>query len=177
LNGGSGANTAAGGVANDTVVVDTAADLVLETAMGGFEDVIRSNIQAYTLAEGPDGHVERVNVNKDVNGGSGGDSFLFDGSALGLETGSMPRVGDFDGQSLGTGDGEDKLVFATGLEAGTFAYIGKAAFDGAGDSQARFAGNGTVEVDIEGDGTVDLAYAIDNLSSARELTALDFEWE
>ncbi len=69
-NGGSGVDTASGRRANDTCIVDTAADVVRETAMGGAEDVIRSDANACTLTGGSDGHVERANINETAGAAS-----------------------------------------------------------------------------------------------------------
>ena len=339
LNGGSGVDTAAGGAVNDTYVVDTAADLVLETAAGGLADLVRSNASDYTLATGVEGFVERGNINFGIGeadlagndadntllgneaanrlaggsgtdtlngrsgsdtltggsgddtfvvdtvgdevrefdgqgsdlvrsrvsytlpdgtagaslenlrldggsetlnaagngvdnaiegnnganllrglggddtlfggngddllsggsgldrlrgeagadtllmasldeafGGSGGDAFFFDGTTLGNAGSGGPTVRDFDGVSLGAGEGEDKLVFATGLEVGSFVYLGGAAFSGSGDSEARFAGSRQVQVDRDGDGTVDQAFLVNGVTDPGLLTAADFLW-
>ncbi len=64
-------------------------------------------------------------------------------------------IRDFDGVSVNAGNGEDKPVFATGLETGSFAYIAAAAFSGGGNSEARFAGSRQIQVDDDGDGVVD----------------------
>ncbi len=66
MNGGSGVDTASGGQANDTIIVDAAADVVRETAAGGAEEVIRSDALAYTLGSGAEGHVERANINNSL---------------------------------------------------------------------------------------------------------------
>ncbi len=341
LNGGSGIDTAAGGVANDTFIVDTAADVVRETAAGGFEDVIRSDAQAYTLAAGDEGYVERANINNgpDVGaaslvgnnrantllgnsfdnylegnsgddilngrggsdslvgglgddtfvvdtqsdqivelagegtdlvraesdftlpdatatafvenlrmqggkgdiggsgnsldntiegntganslyglggndtlegnagddalyggdgedlleggsgadtlvissgdvafGGSGSDSFVFDGTDLGNAGSGGPVIRDFDGVLVNAANGEDKLVFATGLEVGSFTYIEANTFSGSGDSEARYAGTRQVQVDQDGDGAVDQAFLVDGVTAANLLTAADFVW-
>ncbi|GAB5467167.1 MAG: hypothetical protein Kilf2KO_01970 [Rhodospirillales bacterium] len=60
---------------------------------------------------------------------------------------------------------------------GTFSYIESAAFDGNGNSRARFdAGQGQVEVDSDGDDTLDIAFRMQGLSEAGQLTASDFVW-
>ena len=78
--------------------------------------------------------------------------------------------------TLGAANGADKLVFATGLEVGSFAYVGAAAFSASGESEARFAGPTEVQVDRDGDGTTDYAVRIADLDSADQLTATDFLW-
>ncbi len=335
LNGGSGVDTASGGVANDTFIVDTAADVVIETAAGGFEDLLRSNALVFSLPSGDTGFIERANINQSVGdgalfgnalantllgdlgddrlqgksgddilngrsggdiltGGSGDDTFVvdtstdqvrdFEGAGTDLvraesnftlpdggirdfiddlrmqqgfgnidgtgnsldnrvmgntgdnrlagnqgadvleggagddtlfggadadwmagESGSdtidvakddtafggsgadwflfsrdltfgTQVIGDFDGVSLNGANGEDRLVFATGFEAGNFEYIGEAAFAGAGNSQARYASAGAVEVDRDGNGTTDITFRMGGLSEAVQLTASDFHW-
>ena len=103
-------------------------------------------------------------------GGAGQDWFLLPGTL------SEARIGDFDGVSLNAANGEDRLVFATGLEAGNFSYIHASAFTGAGNSQARFAGGDTLEVDVNGDGKADGSLLMNGLSAASQLTAGDFLW-
>ncbi|MEQ8653772.1 MAG: hypothetical protein RIC87_15020, partial [Kiloniellales bacterium] len=87
-----------------------------------------------------------------------------------------PIIRDFDGELVNGANGEDKLVFATGLETGSFAYIGAAAFSGGGNSVARFVGVRQIEVDQDGDGTSDNAFLVDGVTNAGQLTATDFVW-
>jgi len=72
--------------------------------------------------------------------------------------------------------GDDWLVFASGLETGSVAYIGSAAFSGGGNSEARFAGDGQIQVDDDGDGNVDQAFLMTGVTAANLLTATDFVW-
>ncbi len=65
---------------------------------------------------------------------------------------------------------------ATGLETGSFAYIGAAAFSGAGNSEARFAGPRQIQVDADGDGSVDQAFLVDGVTAANLLTSSDSVW-
>ena len=109
-------------------------------------------------------------------GGSGGDWFRFNGNPTGSGGSGGPVIRDFDGVSLNAANGADKLVFATGVESGSFAYIGGAAFSGGGDSEARYAGTRQVQVDQDGDGAADVAFLVDGLLSAGGLTATDFVW-
>ncbi|GAB5469651.1 MAG: hypothetical protein Kilf2KO_26810 [Rhodospirillales bacterium] len=111
-----------------------------------------------------------------VFGGSGADSFRFNGDSLGNSGNGGPTLRDFDGVRLGAANGEDKLVFAAGLEAGSFAYIGTAGFSGSGNSEVRFAGDRQVRMDRDGDGAVDSAFLINGLTAANQLTATDFVW-
>jgi len=53
--------------------------------------------------------------------GSSQDDFRLDGQEPGPD-GTL--IGDFDGTNLNAANGADKLVFATGLEVGSFAHIG-----------------------------------------------------
>ncbi len=85
-------------------------------------------------------------------------------------------IRDFDGVSANAGNGDDKLVFATGLEVGSFAYIGAAAFSGGGSSEARFDGPRQIQVDQDGDGVADQAFLVDGVTAANLLTSTDFVW-
>ncbi|MEQ8655654.1 MAG: calcium-binding protein, partial [Kiloniellales bacterium] len=109
-------------------------------------------------------------------GGAGADEFRFNGANLGFGGSGGPVIRDFDGVSANGANGEDKLVYATGLEVGSFAYIGGAAFSGGGNSEVRFAGNRQIQVDEDGDGNVDQAFLVDGVSNAGLLTSTDFVW-
>ncbi|GAB5471556.1 MAG: hypothetical protein Kilf2KO_45860 [Rhodospirillales bacterium] len=109
-------------------------------------------------------------------GGLDEDQFRFAGDILGEAGSGGTRIRDFNGVSLNAGNGEDKLVFDTGLETGTFAYIGGAAFSGGGNSEARFDGERRLEIDQDGDGTADIGLEIQKLTAADQLTATDFVW-
>jgi len=106
-------------------------------------------------------------------GGSGADAFIFDGNEGAV---SDLKLADFQGASLNAGTTQDKLVFATGLEHGSFAFVGDAGFSGAGDSEARVNVNGRLQVDVDGDGEKDIQAEITGLSLAGQLTATDFIW-
>ncbi len=101
-------------------------------------------------------------------GGSGADAFVI-GSQV-----ADPASLIFAGQ-LSTGTAADTLVLGSGLEVGSFAYIGAAAFDGLGNSQARFS-DGLLEVDHNGDSVADLGVQLTNLSQENQLTSSDFQW-
>ncbi len=75
-----------------------------------------------------------------------------------------PVIRDFDGELANGANGEDKLVFAIGLEVGSFTYIEAAAFSGGGNSEARYAGSRQIQVDQDGVTAVNL------------LTEKDFIW-
>ncbi len=134
---------------------------------GSGSDQLRAHSGTDTLA------MESGNA---VFGGSGADAFLFDGSEVGTVGSGRPIVRDFDGVSAGAANGADKLVFATGLEVGSFAYIGAAAFSGGGSSEARYDGPREIEVDRDGDGAADQSFLIDGVTLAGLLTASDFIW-
>ncbi len=267
LNGNSGVDRMFGGTGNDTFVVDTLTDVVYEVAGGGDADLVRSELDDYTL--GSDSDVERGTVAKGLGdgaltgntldnvltgntgdnslsggkgsdllrgqngndhlngddgmdtlrggggddfleggvdtqvagavgdtfmgqkgndtislddageayGGAGDDRFLFDGDEVGNGAGrGGPSVHDFHGQILNAGAEQDSLVFAKGMEQGTFEYRGDGAFTGKGNSEARFDGNGQMQVDHDGDEVVDLAFRIEGMSEAGQLTAQDFVW-
>ncbi len=256
LNGGSGADFLFGGSANDTLVVDTVTDVVVEAEGEGSADLVRSEAADYTLA--PTADIERATVMKDAGdgaltgnaldntltgntgdnalfgaagddslrgqdgsdqlfggsgddlvkggnnadilsggsgsntlmgqkgddsldlsegdtalGGPGSDLFVFDGDETAP---GGPTIADFHGVIFDAGAEQDRLVFAEGLETGSFAYRGDAAFAGKGNSEARYAGNGKINVDHDGDGTSDIAFEVEGMSEAGQLTAQDFLW-
>ncbi|GAB5469649.1 MAG: calcium-binding protein [Rhodospirillales bacterium] len=109
-------------------------------------------------------------------GGLDEDQFRFAGDILGDAGSGGTRIRDFNGVSINAGNGEDKLVFETGLETGNFAYIGAAAFSGGGNSEARFDGERRLEIDSDGDGSADIGLEIQRLTAADQLTATDFVW-
>ncbi len=107
----------------------------------------------------------------DMAFGGGGEDWFVIGAVLG---GAV--LGDFDGVNLNSANGEDKLVFDSGLGVGSFSYIDAAAFSGAGNSQARYAGGDTLEVDQNGDGNGDVTLLMSGLSAANQMTTTDFLW-
>ncbi|MEQ8655646.1 MAG: calcium-binding protein [Kiloniellales bacterium] len=110
-------------------------------------------------------------------GGSGADWMLFDGDETGNGAGSGgPLIADFQGSILNGGSGLDRLVFATGLESGSFEYRAGKALDGSGNSEARHDGKGQIQVDSDGDGSVDIVFRMGGMSAAGQLTASDFIW-
>ncbi len=127
--------------------------------------------------EGESGNDTMSLGNGDVAiGGSGMDQFRFGAAQLGSNGSGGPIIRDFDGVLVNGANSEDKLVFTTGLETGSFAYIGGAAFSGSGNSEARFAGPRQIQVDQDGDGAVDQAFLVDGVTVANLLTATDFVW-
>ncbi len=109
-------------------------------------------------------------------GGSGADFFRFNGAALSSTGSGGPLIADFDGVNLGKANGADTLLFATGLEVGTFAYRGGQAFSAGGNSEGRHAGGNQVEIDRDGDGAADIFFRVQGMSAAEDLTNGDFLW-
>lgn len=70
----------------------------------------------------------------------------------------------------------DTLIFATGLEQGTFQFIGSDEFDGMGNSQARTTDGLSVEIDRDGDGNRDFHIRMEGLTSPNQITSSDFLW-
>lgn len=106
-------------------------------------------------------------------GGSGRDWFLFDGVIAGSVA---PVIRDFDGAKVNAANGQDHVVFSSGLETGIFAYIGANAISGGGKSEARYDGPRQVQVDQDGDGAADISFRVDGVTAANLLTNTDFMW-
>jgi Ca2+-binding RTX toxin-like protein len=107
-----------------------------------------------------------------LTGGAGADHFRFTSVTSGQD-----RIFDFSGTTAfggGAGDGDD-FVFV-GLLAGTFSYVGAAAFVNNGNSQARFSAANTLQIDTNGNGVADITITVDGLTSATQLVASDFSW-
>lgn len=117
-----------------------------------------------------------IGIEDKAFGGSGGDDFRFNASALADNGSSGPVIRDFSGADMLVSGKADRFVFGTGLESGAFDYRGSKAFSAGGDSEARLAGTRLVEVDHNGDGARDLAFLVDGVSLASQLTASDFVW-
>ncbi len=166
-------NTVEGNSASNRLAGNQGADHLLG---GGGGDILFGGNGGDTLEGG--GGSDTLFVGKDDTafGGTGGDDFRFNSGALGVDGSGGPLIGDFDGEGLGRQNGADKLVFATGLESGSFSYIGASAFSGDGNSEARFAGNRQVEVDRDGDGAADIFFLVEGLTQAGALTSSDFVW-
>ncbi|GAB5469650.1 MAG: hypothetical protein Kilf2KO_26800 [Rhodospirillales bacterium] len=156
----------------DNSLEGNSGDNRLQGAAG--DDIIAGGLGDDSLLGGSGADLLLLGQGDRAFGGSGADSFRFDGQSQGTSGGDGPRLQDFEGSLLG--GGADKLVFATGLESGSFAYLGAAAFSGGGDSQARFAGSAQLQVDRDGDGAADIAVSIVGLTAADQLTASDFLW-
>ncbi len=236
INGGSGSDRAYGGADDDTFVIETLGDLVVEFEGQGIDQVRIADLSAYTLGpnieegvllsdagdallrgnsldnlllgneydnvllgmagddflKGRDGDdtlnggggsnrlrggsgedLMRLQRSDRVWGGSGADTFLFND-----DEGVSGKLvfEDFVGRNQAAPGGADSLVFATGLESGSFSYIGGAAFSAGGNSEARFAGGERLEIDNDGDGAADMAATVRGLTGPNQLTATDFVW-
>ncbi len=146
-------------------------DVVIERSGKG-TDLVRAEVD-YTLPDDPTtGFVENLRL----QGGFGN----IDGGGNDLD--NVVEGNSGDNRLFGRqGDdriegGEDKLVFETGLEVGTFDYIAGQAFSASGHSEARFAGAGLVEVDQDGNGSSDVSFQLAGMSLAGQITATDFLW-
>ncbi len=107
-----------------------------------------------------------------VRGDSGDDRLFGDeGADAGSGGDGVSTIFDFDAN-----EGE-RLVFATGLELGSFTYLESAACSGAGDSEARFvASQNRLQIDQDGDGNSNQRVTLDGVSKAGQLSAGDFLW-
>jgi len=141
------------------------------------DDTLFGGGGADTLEGGSGADTLRLSQDDTLAGGSGADSFVFNGGNLGYGGSGGPVIADFQGELLNVGTTRDRLVFQTGLEQGAFEYLGDAAFDGDGNSQARVAGSGEVQVDADGDGMGEIAFRMSGLFVADQLTATDFLWQ
>lgn len=160
VTGNAGNNRLAGNQGNDTLQGRDGDDTIFG---GGQADRMLGESGADTLMVGKDDQ---------VFGGADADWFQFDTYL----TAGIQEVRDFDGASLGAANGEDHLVFGTGLEVGSFAYVGNSAFTRGGMSEARFAGSDRVQVDVDGNGSTDILFRISGLSVGNLLTVTDFVW-
>ena len=153
----SGLNNTIEGNSGDNQLSGFSGDDLLEGNDGG--DAL-SGGSGFDRLEGDSGQDSLLMDEAEVLfGGSSGNLFRFDGNALGSGGPGGPAVRDFDRVLLNAANGEDKLVFSSGLETGSFAYIGSSAFSGDGDSEARFAGTRQVQVDQDGDCVTDQAFS------------------
>ncbi len=143
---------------------------------GGHADTLSGGSGNDTLYGGGGNDTLDLSNQDLARGGPGVDRFLLDGDEVGSNGSGGPVIADFSGQLLNPGQGPDRLVFAAGLESGSFAYRGGAAFTGNGNSEARYVGQGRVRVDTDGDGSGDLTFRIETVSQAGQLTATDFLW-
>lgn len=130
LDGRDGADRMTGGVGNDSYIVDSAGDVVVETAGGG-TDTVKTTLAAYTLGGdvealqflGPDGATGTGNaLANTLFGGAGGDTLsgLAGDDRLVGGAGDDVLVGGGGRDSLEGGAGADRFVFADG-DFGTLA--------------------------------------------------------
>ncbi|WP_376958202.1 cadherin-like domain-containing protein [Azospirillum sp. A26] len=127
LAGGLGLDTLMGGAGNDTYIIDDAADLVVEAAGGGTDEV-RTSLSAFTLA-----------ANVEVLTYTGSGSFAGTGSAgndtLRGRAGDDTLMGAAGNDWLDGGAGADSLIGGSGNDT----YI----VDDAGDQVVELAGEGS----------------------------------
>ncbi len=174
LNGGSGADLVFGDAGSDTLSGAAGEDSLnggsgSDHLQGGLgDDTLAGNAGVDRLYGGAgDDRLDGGSGNDMHFGGSDADWFLL-GSGRDL-------IADFSGRQFGGSPDNDRFVFASGQESGSFVYRGAQAFSGSGDSQARFA-QGEVRIDDDGDGTADLVVEVTGLTQASQLTASDFLW-
>ncbi len=166
-------NTIEGNSGSNTLRGLTGDDILLG---GQGNDELFGGIGADRFEGGAGADTLRMATGDIAFGGAGMDEFRFGAAPLGNNDTGGPIIRDFNGVSANGANGEDKIVFNTGLETGSFAYIGGAAFSASGNSEARFAGPRQLQVDQDGDGTTDQAILIDGVTAANLLTATDFVW-
>ena len=192
-----------GGTGNDRYTFDATTDTVSELAAGGTDTVVSTvewtlgaevenltlggsigkgtgnaganvltgNASSNTLS-GLDGNDTLIGSagNDTLIGGAGADHFVF---ATGVVQGT-DTISDFNTLTGGATQG-DVLDFQ-GMLVGTFAYMGSDVFSGGSDnSEARVVGS-QVQIDADGNGVADFAITLTGLTSATQLTALDFLW-
>lgn len=200
LDGSSGNDSMTGGAGNDVYHVNSSGDQIVEAADAGIDTVMAAttwtlgddvehltfvSTGAYNgtgnaldnvmtgntgrnLLSGLDGDdtLEGGLGNDVLTGGAGADHFVFSTATAGNDT-----ITDFT-----PADG-DLMVFA-GLEVGTFAYLGDAAFTGGSDnSEARFdTTTGKLLIDTDGNGTANLTLTLTGITAATQLDGADFLW-
>ncbi len=155
----------------DNVLLGMAGDDFLKGRDG--DDTLNGGGGANRLRGGSGDDLMRLQRSDRVWGGSGADTFLFND-----DEGVSGKLvfEDFVGRNQAAPGEADSLVFATGLESGSFSYIGDAAFSAGGNSEARFAGGERLEIDNDGDGAADMAATVRGLTGPNQLTATDFVW-
>ncbi len=181
LSGGQGDDLLRGQNGNDLLFGDNGNDTVKG---GGGDDTLDGGADVVVFGPGPDTLIGQkgndlldLAIGEQAFGGAGDDSFFFDGDEFGGQSGLYsPVIHDFHGQVLNAGGQQDLLVFAEGMETGSFVYREGDAFTGSGNSEARHAGGGQIEVDHDGDGSADIGFRIVDMSEDGQLTAQDFLW-
>ncbi|GAB5469585.1 MAG: hypothetical protein Kilf2KO_26150 [Rhodospirillales bacterium] len=159
LNGGSGADTLVGGEGSDSLLVDTADDVIWETADGGAADLVLSNAKRYVLGSGAEGFVEDGLLNAAAASLTGNalDNRLFgnDGdNRLAGRSGDDSLFGDGGDDRLIGGSGQDRLAGKGGDDT---LFLGERdrAFGGSGDDsflfrEEAFASDGPILRDFHG---------------------------
>ena len=163
LDGGDGNDTMLGGIGNDYYLINSAADMVIESAGYGTDTIEAIGINSYTLAANTEklilgtGAVNGTgtslnntlagnSTNNILNGGSGNDSVFGNGGNDSLEggIGNDTLVGGSDSDTLSGGAGNDSLSGGSGNDY----YI----VDSTLDSIVENSNNGidSVRVDVTG---------------------------
>ena len=193
----------AGGLGNDTFVVDNMLDVATELATQG-TDLVQSSV-SFTLRADIDDleltgvtsidgtgnlHANRLTGNSafntmsgqdgsDVLIGMGGNDRLTGGNGAEhfvfvSRASGIDTITDFNELAGGAEQG-DRLRFE-GIGVGVFTYLGTGAFTGgSNNSEARVSGN-QVLVDSDGNGSADITILLSGLTSAAQLAASDFVW-
>jgi len=205
LNGGSGNDVMSGGTGDDTYYVNARGDSITEAADAGTDLVLAAtnwtldaNVENLTMIGtgayratgnamanemignrgrnqlsglGGNDTLDGGAGNDTLTGGAGADHFVFSSATAGNDI-----ITDFNDVNGGSAEG-DLLVF-TGLEVGTFAYRGEAAFTGgSNNSEARFdSATAKLLIDINGDGAADLTLKLTGMNAGTDISASDFLW-
>lgn len=166
MDGGTGADRMEGGTENDTYLVESTGDKVVELAGQGI-DTVKTTLSVYTLGA----HVENL---KNI-----GTSQIFVGTGNGLDNG---MTGGANSDYMFGGDGKDSIFLGAGKD---FAWggTGNDSIEGqAGDDMlsgglgADYLAGGTDKDDVRGDGGDDVlsgGTGDDRLSGG---TGLDWSW-
>lgn len=101
-----------------------------------------------------------------MTGGAGADHFDFIGLTSGIDT-----ITDFNVLDGGAAEGD--VLHFIGLQSGTFAYVGAAAFSASGNTEARFV-TGQLLMDFNGDGTSDMTLRMTGLTAETQISGSDF---
>jgi Ca2+-binding RTX toxin-like protein len=149
--------TAIGNIRADRMTVTGSTGTYLDG--GGGNDTLTGGRGADTILGG---------LGRDsMTGGTGADLFLFENAAS-SPVSAPDIIADFNPIA-------DTLAFK-GMLVGTFAYRGKAAFTGSGNTEARYTNGSTLlQIDLNGDRMTDMAIQMSGTSIA-SLTAADFLW-
>ena len=179
LDGAAGSDTLTGGLGDDTYVVDTAGDVVVESAGQGI-DTVRTTLNAYTLGNAVENLVfigsgdfagtGNASANE-ITGGIGND--VLDGAAgsdvmtggQGSDTYSVDDVGDLVVEALGQGTDTVLTTLASytlTANVENLTYVGGGNFVGTGNGLANVILGGAGDDLLTGGGGAD-TYGVDNV--------------